>query len=371
MSLFDSIKRYNAQINEAKAKLTEINSQIQEAENKKKSIEVELNSIQNRLDAMNVYIDLGQTYIPAQSLDELEQQRADLQDEIINALGSGLWRIEQQVTFNDSISKGKALQKAHGDGLMYSMTAYIDSKEKAVNLGNYEESKRLIEKKFNQLQKKATTIGISLNKNYVAKRIEVLKLKAQIKEANKIRKEQERKERERLREEQKLLEEAEKERKQLKAEKEAMDIAFAHALSEPEREEIKSKLANIDLRLADIDYRINNPKAGYLYIISSPSLPDMVKIGVTRRLNPSIRVKELSSSSLPFPFELNAYCFNNDAFELESNMHNYFDAYRVSPNREFFYVPIEQAINVLKNNFNQEVHYGTYEEIMKVRMTNN
>lgn len=362
MSLFNSIKRYTAQIAEAKAKLAEINSQIQKAENKKKSVEVELNSIQNRLDAMNVYIDLGQTYAPAQSLDELERQRADLQDEIISTLSSGLWRIEQQVTFNDSVSKGKALQKAHGDGLMYSITAYIDSKEKSVNLGNYEESKRLIEKKFNQLQKKATTIGISLNKNYVAKRIEMLKLKAQIKEANKIRKEQERKERERLREEQKLLEEAEKERKRLKAEKEAMDIAFAHALSESEREEIKSKLANIDLRLADIDYRINHPKAGYLYIISSPSLPDMVKIGVTRRLNPSIRVKELSSSSLPFPFELNAYCFNNDAFELESNMHNYFDAYRVSPNREFFYVPIEQAIDVLKNNFNQEVHYGTYEE---------
>ena len=362
MSLFNSIKRYTAQIDEAKAKLAEINSQIQEAENKKKSVEIELNSIQNRLDAINVYIDLGQTYIPAQSLDELEQQRADLQDEIVNTLSSGLWKIEQPVTFNDSVSKGKALQKAHGDGLMYSMTAYIDSKEKSVNLGNYEESKRLIEKKFNQLQKKAITIGISLNKNYVAKRIEMLKLKAQIKEVNKIRKEQERKERERLREEQKLLEEAEKERKRLKAEKEAMDIAFAHALSESEREEIKSKLANIDLRLADIDYRINHPKAGYLYIISSPSLPDMVKIGVTRRLNPSIRVKELSSSSLPFPFELNAYCFNNDAFELELNMHNYFDAYRVSPNREFFYVPIEQAIDVLKNNFNQEVHYGTYEE---------
>lgn len=362
MSLFDSIKRYNAQVNEAKAKLTEINNQIQEAENKKKSVEIELNSIQNRLDATNIYIDLGQTYIPAQNLDELEQQRADLQDEIINSLSSGLWRIEQQVTFNDSVSKGKALQKAHGDGLMYSMTAYIDSKEKSITLNNYEESKRLIEKKFNQLQKKATTIGISLNKNYVANRIEMLKLKAQIKEANKIRKEQERKERERLREEQKLLEEAEKERKRLKAEKEAMDIAFAHALSESEREEIKSKLANIDLRLADIDYRINNPKAGYLYVISSPSLPDMIKVGVTRRLNPSIRVKELSSSSLPFPFELNAYCFNNDAFELESNMHNYFDAYRVSLNREFFYVSIEQAIDVLKNNFNQEVHYGTYEE---------
>ena len=362
MSLFNSIKRYTAQIDEAKAKLAEINSQIQEAENKKKSVEIELNSIQNRLDAINVYIDLGQTYIPVQSLDELEQQRADLQDEIVNTLSSGLWKIEQPVTFNDSVSKGKALQKAHGDGLMYSITAYIDSKEKSVNLGNYEESKRLIEKKFNQLQKKATTIGISLNKNYVAKRIEMLKLKAQIKEANKIRKEQERKERERLREEQKLLEEAEKERRRLKAEKEAMDIAFARALSEAERAEIKSKLANIDLRLADIDYRINHPKAGYLYIISSPSLPDMVKIGVTRRLNPSIRVKELSSSSLPFPFELNAYCFNNDAFELELNMHNYFDAYRVSPNREFFYVPIEQAIDALKNNFNQEVYYGTYEE---------
>lgn len=210
MSLFDSIKKYNAQINEAKAKLTEINSQIQEAENKKRAAEQELKSIQNQINATNVYIDLGQTYIPAQSLDELEQQRVDLQNEIIHSLNFGLWRIEQQVTLDDSVSKGKALQKAHGDGLMYSMTAYIDSKEKSVNLNNCEESKRLIEKKFNQLQKKATTIGISLNKNYVAKRIEMLKLKAQIKEANKIRKEQERKEREQLREEQKLLEEAER-----------------------------------------------------------------------------------------------------------------------------------------------------------------
>ena len=47
MSLFNSIKRYTAQIDEAKAKLAEINSQIQEAEDKKKSVEVELNSIQN------------------------------------------------------------------------------------------------------------------------------------------------------------------------------------------------------------------------------------------------------------------------------------------------------------------------------------
>lgn len=363
MSLFDSIRRYNAQIDEAKAKLSEINSQIQEAESKKKAAEQELESIQNQINETNVYIDLGQTYIPAQSLDELEQQRANLQNEIISTLKCGAWKIETRLLLNESATKGKALQKAYGDGLIYSINAYIDSKEKSITLNNYEESKRLIENRFNQLQKKANAVCISLNKNYVAKRIEMLKLKAQIKEANKIRKEQERKERERLREEQKLLEEAEKERKRLRAEKEAIDIAFAHALSESEREEIKSKLANIDLRLADIDYRINNPKAGYLYIISSPSLPDMVKIGVTRRLSgPMARVKELSSSSLPFPFKLEAYCFNNDAFELESNMHNYFDAYRVSPNREFFYVPIEQAIDALKNNFNQEVHYGTYEE---------
>lgn len=188
-----------------------------------------------------------------------------------------------------------------------------------------------------------------------------MKVKAEIKEVKKFRAYEEKIERARLREEQKILEEAENERKKLKLEKEAMDLAFAKALTEEERDRIKNKLARIDMRLEDIDYRVKNQRAGYLYIIDSESLPNMIKIGATRRLNPAIRVKELSSSSLPFPFKLRAFCFCDDVFYLENKMHEYFDMYRVSSQREFFYISAHEAVEVLKDKFNQKVQYGVIE----------
>ncbi len=42
-------------------------------------------------------------------------------------------------------------------------------------------------------------------------------------------------------------------------------------------------------------------------------------------------------------------------------MHHYFDDKRVAPDREFFYISPQEAISVLKNKFNQEVHFEDIE----------
>ena len=328
-----------------------INEKISATKAELSNLESEKAELQNYNEALRIFIDMGQSYIPADSLDELEIKRQKAQDLVVNSLRDGAYKIIHNCQMNNSYKMGKNLQKIYGEGLMYSLSAYIDQKEKTVAL----------EKKFNDYQKRATTIGIALNKEYVENRFDLMKVKAEIKEAKKFRAYEERIERARLQEEQKVLEEAENERKRLKLEKEAMDLAFAKALTEEERDRIKNKLAQIDMRLEDIDYRIKNQRAGYLYIIDSESLPDMIKIGATRRLNPAIRVKELSSSSLPFPFRLRAFCFCDDVFYLENKMHEYFDSRRVSPQREFFYVSPHEAIEVLINKFNKEVHFGTSE----------
>lgn len=342
----------------------EIEKAKKQLENKKSEIRFEekkIEDLKNYESGLRVYIDLGQSYIPTDNEDALEIKRANIQDRIINSLKDGAYKLDTTCELNDSKSLGKKIQKTCGDGLVGSLNAYIDSKEKSITLDNYQKAKRLIENKFNDYQKKSRLIGVSLNKEYVKNRIDMLKIKAEIKQAKKFRLQEERKERERIREENKLLEEAENERKRLKLEREAMDLAYAKALSDEEREEIKNNLVKIDMRLADIDYRISNKRAGYLYIIDTPSLPDMTKIGVTRRLNPAIRIKELSSSSLPFPFQLRAFCFCDDVFFLESQMHEYFDSHRVSPQREFFYVSTHDAIEALKNKFHKEVQYGIIE----------
>ena len=291
------------------------------------------------------------------SLDELEHRRYELQSKIESAVNTGLYRIEQGYTLNGSDRRGKEMQDVYGRGLIYSCNAYIDSKEKSVTTGNIAKSKELIKNKFNSYQSKANKVGLALNAEYVKARLDMLDINLAIKVKQKEEKARIREEKRRLREQEQLLADIAKERAKLLEEKKAMNIAFDKALTDDERNRIKSQLASIDKRLDSIAYRESHSKAGWLYVITSPSLPGLTKIGCTRRLNPSIRIKELSSSSLPEPFHAHCFVFSDDCFELENNIHKYFDKERVNPDREFFRIEPKDAIDVLKEIFNVDVHF--------------
>ena len=291
------------------------------------------------------------------SLDELEHNRYELQSKIESAVNTGLYRIEQGYTLNDSARRGKEMQDVYGRGLCYAMSGYIDSKEKSVTTGNIAKSKELIKNKFNSYQSKANKVGLALNAEYVKARLDMLDINLAIKVKQKEEKARIREEKRRLKEQEQLLADIARERAKLLEEKKAMNIAFDKALTDDERNRIKSQLASIDKRLDSIAYRESHSKAGWLYVITSPSLPGLTKIGCTRRLNPSIRIKELSSSSLPEPFHAHCFVFSDDCFELENNIHKYFDKERVNPDREFFRIEPKDAIDVLKEIFNVGVHF--------------
>jgi hypothetical protein len=291
------------------------------------------------------------------SLDELEHKRYELQSKIESAVNTGLYRIEQGYTLNDSARRGKEMQDVYGRGLIYSCNAYIDSKEKSVTTGNIAKSKELIKNKFNSYQSKANKVGLALNAEYVKARLDMLDINLAIKVKQKEEKARIREEKRRLREQEQLLADIARERAKLLEEKKAMNIAFDKALTDDERNRIKSQLASIDKRLDSIAYREAHSKAGWLYVISSPSLPGLVKLGCTRRLNPALRVRELSSSSLPEPYHAHCFVFSDDCFELENNIHKYFDKERVNPDREFFRIEPKEAIDVLKEIFNVDVHF--------------
>lgn len=318
---------------------------------------------QSVLDALNGQIhvieEMQDYNIPyyQDSLEELEHKRYELQSKIESAVNTGLYRIEQNYTLNGSYRRGKEMQDVYGRGLVYSCNAYIDNKEKSVTTGNIAKSKELIKNKFNSYQSKANKVGLALNAEYVKARLDMLDINLAIKVKQKEEKARIREEKRRLREQEQLLADIARERAKLLEEKKAMNIAFDKALTDDERNRIKSQLASIDKRLDSIAYRESHSKAGWLYVITSPSLPNLTKIGCTRRLNPSIRVKELSSSSLPEPFHAHCFVFSDDCFELESQIHKYFDKERVNPDREFFRIEPKEAIDVLKEIFNVDVHF--------------
>lgn len=319
--------------------------------------------VQNRLDALNGKIhaieEMQDYNIPyyQDSLDELEHKRYELQSKIESAVDTGLYRIEQNYTLNGSDRRGKEMQDVYGRGLCYAMSGYIDSKEKSVTTGNIAKSKELIKNKFNSYQSKANKVGLALNAEYIKARLDMLDINLAIKIKQKEEKARIREEKRRLREQEQLLADIARERAKLLEEKKAMNIAFDKALTDDERNRIKSQLASIDKRLDSIAYRESHSKAGWLYVISSPSLPGLVKLGCTRRLNPALRVRELSSSSLPEPYHAHCFVFSDDCFELENNIHKYFNKERVNPDREFFRIEPKEAIDVLKEIFNVDVHF--------------
>ncbi|NUQ99803.1 MAG: DUF4041 domain-containing protein [Streptomyces sp.] len=83
-------------------------------------------------------------------------------------------------------------------------------------------------------------------------------------------------------------------------------------------------------------------RTGYVYVISNIGAfgDRMVKIGMTRRLEPLERIYELSGAAVPFRFDVHALIFSKDAVGLETELHRQFAAQRVNQvnsRKEFFY----------------------------------
>ncbi|WP_377829423.1 GIY-YIG nuclease family protein [Bradyrhizobium lupini] len=78
-----------------------------------------------------------------------------------------------------------------------------------------------------------------------------------------------------------------------------------------------------------------------MYVISNVGSfgEKMVKIGMTRRLDPTERIRELSDASVPFNFDVRALFFSDDAVGIETSMHDRMSGSRVNEvnrRREFF-----------------------------------
>lgn len=368
--LEEQINLIEKSIKEREQHLANINSQVEQSNQALSKVQDNLFESKRRLVDIQQEIDfssgvvtmqeLGLEYKPANhALDEISFKKSNIQAEIAKLLGAGNnIIITREYRVDGSESKGNKFQKAFCENLMIGFTTYYNSKKKSITQTNAKKTEELVRKKFKSINKKGELLGVSIAQYYLELCIKLMYLELDEKIAKTEERERIKEERRRLKEQEKLLAEAEKERKRLEEEKKAMNLAYHKALTEEERNNIIQQIQAIDKRIDDIDFRVSNPKAGWVYVIESPSLKGMVKIGTSRRLNgPFERVRELSGSSLPEAFRINGFCFSDDAFALENNMHKYFAKQRVNPNKEFFYITPQEAIKVLKEEFDCDVHF--------------
>jgi Meiotically Up-regulated Gene 113 (MUG113) protein len=102
-----------------------------------------------------------------------------------------------------------------------------------------------------------------------------------------------------------------------------------------------------------VEGREANVRAGYVYVISNVGAfgERMIKIGMTRRLDPMDRVRELGDASVPFRFDVHALIFSEDAVELENRLHRTLADKRVNLvnlRREFFYATPAEVRSVVE-----------------------
>ena len=87
---------------------------------------------------------------------------------------------------------------------------------------------------------------------------------------------------------------------------------------------------------------------GYVYILSNPVMPGIVKIGFTTQDDINTRLAGLFTTGVPVPFELDYACRIPDCQKVERALHRAFHPQRVHPRREFFEIEADQAICILE-----------------------
>lgn len=259
-------------------------------------------------------------------------------------------------TVNNSASQGRKMVREFSKLMLRAYNAEADVLVKNMKPHKLASAIDRLNKSRSTIERLGQTMSISITASYHQLRIRELELTADY--INKLaeEKEAEREEKARLREERKAQQEMERERQRLEKE----HAHYTNALEQLEAkgdhvgaDRLREQLGEIQKAIEDVDYRAANIRAGYVYVISNVGSfgEKMIKVGMTRRLEPMDRVRELSDASVPFNFDVHALFFSEDAVGIERQMHERLAdrrVNRVNLRREFFYATALEARDLLK-----------------------
>lgn len=254
-------------------------------------------------------------------------------------------------TVNGSEAQGHKMVSETSKLMLRAFNAEADNAVRSLKPHKLEAAVDRLRKVAATIERLGKTMSIQISDAYLRLRIQELELTADFLHKAAEEKEAERAERDRLREERKAQQELERERARLDKERQHYENALAALVQKGDEDgaaRLREQLGDVQRAIVDVDYRAANIRAGYVYVISNiGSFGDaMVKVGMTRRLDPMDRVRELSDASVPFNFDVHALFFAKDAVGIETTMHQRLADRRVNQinlRREFFRVTPHEA----------------------------
>lgn len=258
----------------------------------------------------------------------------------------------------------------------------ILSRTKADNFGKLE---REIRDAFSLVNHNGTAFrNARITDQYLSARLSELKWAATAFVLKEEEREEQRRLREQIREEEKARREFERAIKEAAKEEESIKKAMEKvqqqvaAASEAQRAEFEAKLNELQEKLKIAEEKnqralsmAQQTRTGHVYVISNIGSfgEDVFKIGMTRRLEPTDRVRELGDASVPFEFDIHAMIYSEDAPTLEKKLHRHFlrqQINKVNPRKEFFRLRLEDIRREVEG-FGVAVHWTMAAEAQHYR----
>ncbi|MFC0623637.1 DUF4041 domain-containing protein [Kribbella deserti] len=283
---------------------------------------------------------------PLENADAYRDRLADVRERIKTRVRSKEAVLASDMfSYNNSLARGRKMTSDLAKLMLRAYNAEADNCVRSLRAGTVATAKKRLDASVQTIATLGSMMEMRISPEYHSLRVEEIELTADYLMKVQEEREQAREERERLREERKAEQELAAERERLNKER----THYLNALQSLRTQGKSAEAADLEARLGEIDkaielndYRAANIRAGYVYVISNIGAfgKDVVKIGLTRRLEPLDRIRELGDASVPFPFDVHALYFSDDAVTLENELHTAFGDRRlnqVNLRREFFF----------------------------------
>jgi len=336
------------------------------------------------------FADYG-VYEPLYAFEESNEYRdeqkkiIEKQKELISADAAAIchtrWAVE------GSLAKGRIMTNKNKKLLLRAFNGECDAQISKVKWNNYAVISERVDKLYERLNKLSESDNIYITKEYFKLKKEELQLEYEYQQKKYQEKEEARIINEERREEEKALRDYEIARRDAERD----ELYYSKALKKVQQEIENATGAKYENLLEKISYleielkeAIENKeraismaqqtRRGYVYVISNIGSfgENIYKIGMTRRLDPVDRIRELSNASVPFRYDIHAMILSDDAPSLENKLHVAFDKNKVNlinGRKEFFNVTLNEIEQKVKEE-GIEIEFNLIPEARDYRESN-
>jgi len=290
------------------------------------------------------------------------------------------WRV------GESRREGERMVKQTAKLMLRAFNGECDAAVATVTWNNIRTMEERIRKSYEAVNRLGSVLQMSITEGYLRLKLDELRLTHEYEDKQHQEKEEQRRIREELREEEKAQRELERAREDAEREESRSARALERARAEAAQasgqqlEVLKERIQALEAQLTEAQRQKERAisqaqltKSGYVYVISNIGSfgESVLKIGMTRRLEPMDRVRELGDASVPFPFDVHAMLYSENAPALEGALHALLEDRQVNmvnPRKEFYRANLEE-LKALARERNIDVELTMLAEARQFRET--